>query len=73
MLYAKLFPRLAKHVPVLLLPDYPGRSLAEAVSDCGVTICTFEADFDATPVPVTFSPHFLERCGAISTKSHSKG
>lgn len=63
MLYAKLFPRLAKHAPVLLLPEIPGKALADAVAECGVLICTFEADFEATPIEITFSPNFLRRCG----------
>lgn len=63
MLYTKLFPRLAEHAPVLLLPDLPGKALADAVADCGVSICTFEADFEVTPVQITFSPNFLRRCG----------
>lgn len=63
-LYAKLFPRLARHVPVLLLPAQPGRALNDAVAECGVQICTFEARFDATPVSITFSRDFLKLCGA---------
>ena len=65
MLYTKLFPRLAKHALVLLLPDIPGKALADAVADCGVSICTFEADFDVTRVQIAFSPKFLRRCGAV--------
>jgi hypothetical protein len=65
MLYAKLFPRLAGHTPVLLLPGRPGKALAQAVTECGVRICTFEADFNAAPVPVSFSREFLKRCGLL--------
>lgn len=69
MLYAKLFPRLSGHVPVLLLPGKPGKSLADAVAECGVTICTFDAEFAAIPVPVSFSPSFLRLCGAAPVKA----
>lgn len=42
LIYGKLFPRLSKHVPILLLPAEPRGPLAEAVRACGVKLCTFE-------------------------------
>jgi hypothetical protein len=44
----------------------PRGRVAEAVADCGVSICTFEADFEVTPVQITFSPNFLRRCGTAA-------
>ncbi len=62
-LYAKLFPRLSGHTPVLLLPGRPRPALADAVKACEVTICTFDADFDIDPASVKFSTDFLKICG----------
>lgn len=64
-LYAKLFPRLSGHMPVLLLPGRPRQALADAVKACEVTICTFEANFSLDPAAVTFSSNFLSMCGAV--------
>ncbi|GLS36907.1 hypothetical protein GCM10010869_24980 [Mesorhizobium tianshanense] len=63
MLYCKLLPRLAQHIPILLLPERPRDPLADAIAECGVTICTFDMQHVGQTPDVTFSPDFLRRCG----------
>jgi hypothetical protein len=63
LLYAKLLPRLSSHKPILLLPAMPHPLLAEAVIDCGVTLCTFSCREEDGVVTTEFSKAFLQACG----------
>ncbi|MGC5796115.1 hypothetical protein [Sphingomonas sp. NFX23] len=63
LLYPRLLPRLAKHRRVLLLPGLPTAPLAQAVSECGIELLSYDLDLADGRVDVDFSPAFLTVCG----------
>jgi hypothetical protein len=64
-LYRKLLPRLAGHIPVLLLPGLPHEALIKAIGECGVELCTFTMSEHDGDISVVFSRDFQRLCGLI--------
>ena len=65
-LYRKLLPRLADHVPVLLLPKLPQSVIVKAIRDCGIELCTFTFFAEAKRYRLNFRDQFLqELCGLV--------
>lgn len=63
LIYAKLLPRLASYMPVLLLPALPAKPLIDAIAACGVALCTFTCVEKNGVVTTRFSREFLKLCG----------
>jgi hypothetical protein len=63
LLYRQLIPSLLDYAPVLLLPAKPTSVLAEAVTQLGIVIETYELSTQDT---VSFSPTFMKMCGLIN-------
>lgn len=66
LLYRRLLPSLANHVPVLLLPRRPRPPLAEALDKCGIELCIFDFAEGGGKIIVKFDDSLLELCGAGS-------
>ena len=65
-IYRKLLPRLAEHVPILLVPHRPPSVLEAAIEACGVRLCTY---IQAKNGEMEFSPAFYTLCGLKTSES----
>jgi hypothetical protein len=72
LLYRKLLPSLANHVPVLLLPHDPTTVLAAALDECEIHWCTVNFTETDGEISVTFSDKFLRLCGVTPTRKPVK-
>jgi hypothetical protein len=63
LLYRQLMPSLLNYKPVLLLPAKPTSVLADAVTNLGIILETYEL---SSQDAISFSPSFRNMCGLIN-------